>query len=265
MIGCLAVAACVLAGPPGAGQAGAAGAAGVVVAQATDDGSDAAAATRAADAGASFADPFDDDDREPVYDPWEPFNTKMFGFNHRADIALLRPAARAYNAVVSPHVQDALTNMFYNAGFVARVVNNIFQGKFGGAVEETLRVVLNSTMGVGGLFDIATPVFESKPPPAEDTGQTLAVHGVPSGPYLVLPMLPPLTVRAAVGFVGDTLMDPVNYILPFLPNLGLNATERVNFRSRNLKTFEGIAESSVDLYGAARAGYLDRRARDILE
>jgi len=217
----------------------------------------------------SFEDPFEDpfavEESEPVHDPWEPFNAKMFELNYNLDRHVLKPGAQVYDAVIPEDVQDSLGNAFYNLGFPARLFNNLVQGKFDGAGKETQRFLLNSTLGVGGLFDVATHMFEIEAPPEEDVGQTLAVHGVPSGPYLVLPLFPPTTVRDAAAELGDIFLNPVNYFVPFFPNLGMNATEMLNTRARNLKTLEGIEESSVDLYGAARSGYFDRRAHDIQE
>ncbi len=213
----------------------------------------------------SFEDPFDAGEREAVHDPWEPFNATMFELNYDIDRHVLKPGAEVYNAVIPTDVQGSLGNAFYNLGFPARLFNNLLQGKFSGAGKETQRFLLNSTLGVGGLFDVATHMFEVETPPSEDVGQTLAVYGVPSGPYLVLPLFPPTTVRDAAASFGDIFLDPVNYFLPFLPNLGMSTTELLNDRSRNLKTFEGLESSSVDLYGAARSGYLDRRAHDIRE
>ncbi len=236
----------------------------VVAAQMSGHGSEDISVLDETVAAESFEDPFDaSSESEVVDDPWEPFNAKMFAFNHYADIYVLRPVAKVYNVVMPTDVQDSLGNVFYNAGFVSRFLNNILQGKLVEAGEETQRMLLNSTLGVGGLFDVATHMFGMAPPPTEDTGQTLAVYGIPSGPYLVMPMMPPLTVRGAVGFAGDIFLNPVNYFIPFLPNMGLNATERINTRARTIRTFESIEASSVDLYGAVRAGYLDRRARDI--
>ncbi len=257
------VVALVLLGLQGVGHAGSVRL--VTAAQSTDDRSEEIIVMDETVVAGSFVDPFDTGALETVHDPLEPFNTMMFAFNHRADIYALRPAAKVYNAIVSPNVQNSLGNVFYNAGFGSRFLNNILQGKLGEAGNEVQRLLLNSTLGVGGLFDVATHMFGIDAPPTEDVGQTLAVYGVPAGPYLVMPMMPPLTVRDAVGFVGEMALNPVNYFLPFFPNMALNATERLNERARTLKQFEGIEASSVDLYGAVRSGYLDRRALDILE
>ena len=212
----------------------------------------------------TFEDPFATES-EPVHDPLEPFNTNVFTLNYNLDRYALKPVARAYSVVIAPDLQDSFANAFYNLGFASRFLNNIFQGKFDRAGTEMQRFLLNSILGVGGLFDVAKYMFGIEAPPAEDTGQTLASYGVASGPYMVLPLLPPMTARDAVGYAGDIFMNPVNYFIPFVPNLGLNAGGRVNSRAINLDTFEGLEESTIDLYGAVRSGYLDRRAKDIEE
>ena len=212
----------------------------------------------------TFDDPFADES-EPVQDPLEPFNSRIFTFNYNLDRYALKPAARVYSGVVPPDLQDSLANAFDNMGFASRFLNSIFQGKFDRAGIEMQRFLLNSTLGVGGLFDVAKYLFGVEAPPSEDAGQTLASYGVPSGPYLVLPLLPPTTIRDAVGSAGDIFMNPVNYFIPFVPNLGLNATDLLNDRAVNLETFEGLEASTIDLYGAARSGYMDRRTKDIEE
>lgn len=213
----------------------------------------------------SFDDPFDEGPAVIVQDPWESFNSETFQFNYNLDRYLMKPVARGYNAVVPPDVQGSLSNAFDNMGYVTRLLNSLFQGKYGRASIETKRFLINTTIGIGGLFDVAKYVFDTEAPPAEDTGQTLAVHGMDSGPFLVLPFLPPLTVRDAVGYAGDIALNPVNYFIPFFTNLGINAEDTINDRSQNLETFEGIEESTVDLYGAVRSGYFQRRAKDIAE
>lgn len=202
---------------------------------------------------------------EPVQDPWEPFNSKMFTLNYNLDRYTLKPVARVYSGIVPPDLQNSFANAFDNLGFASRFFNGILQGKPDRAGTELLRFLLNSTLGVGGLFDVAKSMFDIEAPPAEDAGQTLATYGIDSGPYVVLPLLPPMTVRAAVGTAGDIFMNPVNYFVPFIPNLGLNAGGRLNDRAVNLETFEKLEASTVDLYGATRSGYMERRAKAIQE
>jgi len=213
----------------------------------------------------SFEDPFDEGGQTVTRDPWEPFNAQVFQFNYDVDRYVLKPVARGYNALVPPDVQGSLANAFNNMGYATRLLNSLFQGKFWRAGIETKRFLINTTIGVGGLFDVAKHVFDTNAPPIEDTGQTLAIYGIESGPYLVLPFLPPLTVRDAVGYAGDIALNPINYFLPFFPNLGINVEDTVNDRSLNLERFQGIEESTVDLYGAVRSGYLQRREKDIAE
>ncbi len=213
----------------------------------------------------SFSDPFDDGPSVVVNDPWESFNADVFQFNYDMDRYLLKPVAKGYNTVVPPDVQGSLANAFNNMGFMTRFLNSLFQGKYGRAGIETKRFLINSTIGVAGLFDVAKYVFETDAPPSEDTGQTLAMYGMESGPFLILPFMRPLTVRDAVGYAGDIAMNPINYFIPFFPNLGVNAESTVNDRSLNLDKFAGIEESTVDLYGAVRSGYFDSRAKDLSE
>lgn len=212
----------------------------------------------------TFKDPFATES-EPVEDPWEPFNSRMFSLNYNIDRYALKPVARVYSGVIAPDLQDSLANAFNNLGFASRFLNSLFQGKFDLAGIEMQRFLLNSTLGVGGLFDVAKYMFDIEAPPEEDTGQTLAAYGIDSGPYLVLPLVSPMTVRDAVGYAGDIFINPANYFIPFAPNLGLNATDRLNDRAINLETFEELEESTIDLYSAVRAGYIDRRAKAIKE
>ena len=213
----------------------------------------------------SFNDPFDEGPQTVVQDPWESFNSEMFQFNYNMDRHLLKPAAKGYNAIIPPDVQGSIANVFHNIGIMSRLLNCLFQGKYERAGIETKRFLINSTIGVAGLFDVAKYVFDTEAPPAEDAGQTLAVYGFESGPFLVLPFMRPFTVRDAVGYAGDIVMNPINWVIPFFPNLGINAENTMNERSLNLETFEGIEESTVDLYGAVRSGYFQRRAKDIRE
>jgi phospholipid-binding lipoprotein MlaA len=118
-------------------------------------------------------------------------------------------------------------------------------------------------MGVLGFFDVATELGLAKS--EADTGQTLGVYGVGPGPYLVLPLLPPLTVRDGMGFAADSAMNPLNYVVPFAANTGSRGANTVNERSLNLEAFEEFEEGTFDLYTAVRNAYLQRRHRAIQE
>jgi phospholipid-binding lipoprotein MlaA len=195
-------------------------------------------------------------------DPWEPFNEKMFSFNHGLDRNLLKPVATGYDTVLPDLVQTSIMNAIKNLGVVRRLVNNLLQLKFEGASRELLRFTVNSTFGIAGLFDVArdgSGIKESD----EDTGQTLGFYGVGPGPYLVLPLLPVMTVRDGFGALVDTAMNPLIFVAPVGATLGIFATNTVNDRSLNLDKFQRVEDSVIDLYGAVRNAYLQRRAAEI--
>src|SRR6266850_300863 len=201
-------------------------------------------------------------DMEPEeYDPWERFNEKMFDFNRRLDKYVLKPVAKGYNLIVPDEIQIMVSNGFDNISFVPRLVNSLLQGKAMGAGRELSRFLINSTAGVGGLFDPAKDVFgilKSR----EDFGQTLCVWGVSTGPYVIVPGLEPLTVRDGIGKAVDTAFDPLSYVLPFFwDRLGMKLGDIVNERSLNLDLFQGFEESVIDMYSAVRHAFLQRRAR----
>jgi phospholipid-binding lipoprotein MlaA len=196
-------------------------------------------------------------------DPWEGFNEKMFWFNREVlDRYLLKPLATGWDFLLPDPVQRGVHNFFDNLAVVRRVVNNSMQLKFAGAGTELARFTINSTIGLVGFFDIAKDAFgiEQKD---EDMGQTFGVWGMGPGPYLVLPFLPPLTIRDGIGFAIDTAMTPYYYFIPWWGSFAETATNTVNERSLNLDRFERVAESTVDLYGAVRNAYLQRRAAAI--
>ena len=195
------------------------------------------------------------------YDPWEPYNEKMFSFNHdMVDRYVLKPVGTVWDYLPDP-VQESLGNAFDNVAMPRRVVNNLLQAKFKGAGTELTRFGINTTVGVVGLFDVAKKWgFEKQD---ADTGQTLGKWGVGPGPYFILPFLPPLTVRDAFGLVGDVAMDPINYFAPLAASFGRRGGEVVNTRSQNLELYESVEESTVDLYSAVRNAYLQRRQRAV--
>jgi phospholipid-binding lipoprotein MlaA len=230
-------------------------------------------------------DPFAKPGEESIeeYDPWEPLNTKVFEFNRQVDRWVLKPVAKGYNMVVPNPVQIGISNLFYHFRFPQRFLNNIFQGKMRGAGIEVGRFLVNSTFGFAGFADAATEMDIKTP--EEDTGQTLGYYGVKPGPYLVLPLLQPFTVRDFIGFVGDIFLNPINWLVaPIIevnnvPSLiahknrttttivqiGGRVFEIVNDRSLNLEKFQGVEEATLDLYTAVRNAYLQKRAKAIQE
>jgi phospholipid-binding lipoprotein MlaA len=202
------------------------------------------------------------DETDGEWDPWESFNEKTFWFNRQLDRFLLKPVATAYKAALPTPVRTGIGNMFDNLDVTRRLVNNILQLKFGGAERELARFAINSTVGVAGLLDVAGTalgIAESN----RDTGQTLGVYGIGPGPYLVLPLLPPLTVRDFFGFVADEAMYPLSYFIPTGAVIGMSATEKVSDRAANIDRYEGVEDTVVDLYGSVRNAYFQRRAADL--
>ena len=196
-------------------------------------------------------------------DPWEGFNEVMFNFNREIlDRYVLKPAATAWDFVLPDPVQRGVHNFFDNLAVVRRVVNNALQLKFVGASKEVARFAINSTVGIVGLIDVARDGLGIEQSD-EDMGQTFGWWGAPPGPYLVLPFLPPLTVRDGIGYAIDSAMTPYIYFIPWYATMGGGAVNVVNERSLNLDRFERVAESTVDLYSAVRNAYLQRRAAAI--
>lgn len=199
------------------------------------------------------------------YDPWEPFNEKMFEFNRGLDRWVVKPVAKAYNRVIPDTIQQAIDNAFDNISFVPRLVNSLLQGKFEAAGRELARFLINSTIGHAGLFDIAKielKLEKSK----EDFGQTLGVWGFGPGPYLILPFLPPLTIRDGIGMAVDGAMDPLSHVLPFIwDRFGMKVGDTINDRALNLDLYQGFEETTVEFYSALRNAYLQRRLKLIKE
>jgi phospholipid-binding lipoprotein MlaA len=201
--------------------------------------------------------------REPAelehYDPWETFNSKAFEFNRRMDKYALKPVAKGWKTVVPAPAQAMIANVFDHVNVVPRVVNNVLQGNWNGAERELSRFLLNSTAGVGGLFDPATGAHIAKSP--ADFGQTLGKWGIGPGPYLVLPFMEPLTVRDGIGKLVDRAIDPLSYVVPLIPALSLTAGKSINERALSYELFADFDSNVIDAYSAVRDSYLQRRER----
>ena len=224
-----------------------------------------------------------DEEAGEDYDPWEPMNTRVFEFNRQLDRFVLKPAAKGYDFLMPDWVQVSIKNIYDNLRFPPRLLNNVFQGKFKGASIEVGRFLVNSTLGGAGMVDVAKDMGLETP--EEDVGQTLGRYGVKPGPYLVLPLLPPFTVRDFAGFLGDIALNPINWLVApivevknvpsiiahkhrmtsSLVQLGGRVGEIGNERSMNLEKFQGVEEATLDLYTAVRNAYLQKRAKAIRE
>lgn len=190
-------------------------------------------------------------------DPIEGFNRAVFAFNDTVDKAVVKPVAQGYEAVVPLPGRAGITNFFSNVGDVFIAVNNLLQGKAGEAVSDIGRVAVNSTVGILGLFDIASELGLEKH--EEDFGQTLGRWGVGDGAYVVLPFLGPRTLRDTAGFVVDTYADPVYYVSDVPTRNILIGTRFVNNRAQLLPAEKVLDEAALDKYAYVRDAYLQRR------
>ena len=191
-------------------------------------------------------------------DPIESFNRQVFEFNDVVDRAVLKPVAQAYEYVVPEPVRDCISNIFSNFREPSNAVNNLLQGKPVDAASDTCRFVVNTTVGLLGCFDPARQMGLEKH--NEDFGQTLGRWGIGSGPYLVVPILGPSTVRDAIGVYGaEPYLDVNFYIDNIRVRNAILGTRIVNQRAELLQTDDLISGAALDKYRFIRDGYLQRR------
>jgi len=200
-----------------------------------------------------------------IADPIEPWNRAMYHFNDKFYFWLLKPVTRGYKAAVPEDFRGLFGNFYRNLKAPIRIVNNMLQGKPGYAGKELVRLLINSTVGVGGLRDCAGECFGIKGRDA-DFGQTLGKYGVGFGFYIVWPILGPSCPRDTVGFAGDWLLRPTTYLSSnwFDPvSIGLYAHEAVNTTSFHLGDYESIKAAAIDPYVAIRDGYVQHRTEEL--
>jgi len=197
-------------------------------------------------------------------DPYESFNRKIFALNESMDKAIALPAAKAYVRVVPQPARDGIHNALVNIGSPVTLANDVLQGKAQHALQTIGRVVVNSTIGLGGLIDVASPM--GIPAHDADFGETLALYGVGDGPYLVLPLTGPSNPRDAIGNLVDIAFDPLTYIGMREKGWWMasrRVTALVDTRSRNIETLDAVRKSSVDLYATLRSLYRQHREAEI--
>lgn len=196
-------------------------------------------------------------------DPYEGFNRAMFTFNDQVDQVALKPAATVYRTVLPSFVQTGVNNFFGNLADVWTAINNLLQGKGEAGMSDVTRVALNSTFGLVGLLDIASEA--GLPKHNEDFGQTLGRWGVPSGSYLVLPLLGPSTVRDTAALPLDINGDPWSYKEPAAPrNFGI-AVRVIDQRANLLDASSLLEDAALDRYEFVRDGFLQRRESKIFD
>ena len=189
-------------------------------------------------------------------DPWERMNRASYRFNDKFDRVIARPLARGYQKITPNFVQTGIRHVIDNADYPVVMVNDLLQGEIKPFLADTLRFLCNTTIGIGGLFDPATPMGLEKND--RDTGQTLGKWGVPKGPYLVVPFLGPYDVRDGFGSIGDEFMRPRHYINNNYVQYGVWLLDKVDLRARFLPT-DRIIDNAYDPYAFIRNAYLQNR------
>ena len=209
-------------------------------------------------------DEFDAPEPPPVFDPLSGYNRVMTQVNDRLYYWVLKPVARGYKVVVPRPVRRGIGNAFENLGFPARFVNNALQGKVHSTGVETARFLINTTLGIGGLWDPAQQWMEIGPCD-EDFGQTLGRYGLGGGFHVVLPVFGPSNVRDTVGRVADGFLNPVAYLEDSDTALALSIGRTVNGTSLRIGQYEAMTRDAIDLYVLMRDGYEQYRIKEIEE
>lgn len=189
-------------------------------------------------------------------DPWEPLNRGIYAVNDGLDSVTLKPLAKGYKIIAPGFVRRGISNFFANLGTPLNIINNFLQGKGRDALSDTARLVMNSTIGIGGLFDPAKSA--GLEPHDEDFGQTLAKWGVPDGPFVMLPILGPRTLRDAIAYPLDIFFDPLFHYSNSSVRDKLWILQGIHIRARLLAA-ESTIDSSFDPYITIREAYLQHR------
>ena len=211
---------------------------------------------------------FEEDERSEIRikDPLEPLNRKFFWFNDKFYFYLLKPVAKGWRVVAPQPVRISLANFLSNLLMPMRAVNCLLQGKIDDFGNEIGRFMVNTTIGIGGLFDPAKKL-SGIGPVDEDFGQTLGVWGWGPGVYLVLPFFGPSSIRDMTGIVGDYFLDPLYYTASGIDRTVILLSERsvdfVNAASLDKESYEGLILQSIDPYIFIRNAYVQMRRADI--
>lgn len=197
-------------------------------------------------------------------DPWEGFNRRMFALNNQFDENVLVPIAKVYRATTHKKQRKGVRNFLANARTPVILVNDLLQGEISRAGDTAKRFAINSTIGFGGMGDPAERMGIAQH--SEDFGQTLAIWGAPSGPFVVLPFFGPSTVRDGVGAGVDTAIDPLNWVRTDsaqLTRFVRTGTTIISAREPLIEPINDIKATSLDYYASFRSFYLQSRQREI--
>lgn len=199
-----------------------------------------------------------------VADPLEPINRIMYSFNDKLYFWVIKPCASVCKKTVPKPARISIRNFFNNLGAPARFVSCHLQGKHKAADKELHRFALNTTVGILGFGDPARDKWGLESAD-EDLGQALAKHGFGSGPYIVLPLFGPSTLRDSVGLVGDQFLSPVRYVKPQETSIALSAGEITNDNSFRIGEYESFKSAAYDPYIAMRQAYIQYRKKQVEE
>jgi phospholipid-binding lipoprotein MlaA len=218
------------------------------------------------EADAQLVDEMDEYATVPISDPFEAVNRVVFKFNNGLYDYVLRPVAKGYTFVVPGPVRSGVGNFFHNLRFPVRFVNSAFQGKFKRAGLESGKFVVNTVVGVGGIFRVSDQFPALANIPREDTGQTLGVWRIGKGPYLVLPVFGPGTARDTVGMVGDYFLNPLNWNpkenlewYTWRVDTAVTTTNVLNTLPGVLANYDASRKDAIDPYLAVRSSYVQYR------
>ena len=196
-------------------------------------------------------------------DPWEPMNRRIYAFNDVVDMAVVRPVAQVYDKVLPSFARTGVHNFLGNLSDVWSLANSALQLKGQATAETLMRVSVNTVFGLAGVLDVATEMGLEKR--KEDFGQTLGYWGVPSGPYVVLPILGPSTLRDGMALPLDFKGDPGQNASDVATRNTLTVLRVTDLRASLLKTVDTVKEASLDPYSFVRDAYLQKRENDIYD
>ena len=196
-----------------------------------------------------------------LYDPLEGFNRAVLGFNGVLDFLVLRPVARVYGFITPDAAKRSVQKAIRNLNAPVILANDLLQFEVDDAAVTTARFVVNSTVGVLGLFEVADEIGLDYHP--ADFGQTLYTYGSGPGPYLVLPLLGPSTLRDGIGIGVDTFFDPFTYLLDFKTRMMVLGGKAVVRREELLKPLDDLREGAIDYYASLRSAFFQKRAVEL--
>ncbi len=202
-----------------------------------------------------------------IYDPYEEYNRAVTKFNLAVDHAVIYPVLEGYRTITPKPARNGLQNVMKNLRSPVNLINQLLQGDLAGAHDVIVRAIINSTVGIGGLFDVAG--YEGIPYESEDFGQTLAVWGVGNGPYIVMPFFGASNLRDYTGLLADSAMDPLNWYLHNTDKEGLSyalsGTNYLLLRDSLYDSMKDMEQSNFDYYAAVRSAYYQYRKSAILD